>query len=200
MLGAFVINYAPAPSVQGDGEAMRVSLEPTLIAAGVNAVFAGHVHAYERSFPVDNNTVVPAGQGGIVHFNIGDAGASLYTTWLPVRPWEGGNVMRPAVEPFLVSPAQRADTRVVGLPLGDVRPRRVFDYEPHARAVHGAYMRCSFAQQTSGSSVPALSRVFAKPIPWHLCSGTKTRTLSLSSRTRFTLSTATSKICNSVAA
>ena len=77
---------------QGDGEAMRQALEPTLVAAGVNAIFPGHVHSYERSTPVDNNKVVPAGQG-IVHFNIGDAGASLYTTWLkPVRGWGGGSV------------------------------------------------------------------------------------------------------------
>jgi hypothetical protein len=42
------------------------------------------VRSYERSYPVNNNVVVPAGQG-IVHFNLGDAGASLYTTWLKVR-------------------------------------------------------------------------------------------------------------------
>lgn len=63
---------------------MRVSLEPLFIAAGVNAIFPGHVHSYERTFPVNSNQVVPPGQG-IVHFNIGDAGASLYTTWLKVR-------------------------------------------------------------------------------------------------------------------
>ena len=68
---------------QGDGEAMRVAIEPILIAAGVNAIFPGHVHSYERTTPVNNNAVVPAGQG-IVHFNIGDAGASLYKTFQKV--------------------------------------------------------------------------------------------------------------------
>jgi acid phosphatase type 7 len=71
---------------QGDGEAMRVALEPVFIAAGVNAIFCGHVHSYERSYPVNNNAVVPAGQG-IVHFNLGDAGASLYTKWLKTPSW-----------------------------------------------------------------------------------------------------------------
>jgi hypothetical protein len=64
---------------QGDGEAMRVALEPMLLAAGVNAVFAGHVHAAEFSAPVANNQVDPA---GITHFNIGDGGASLYKKWI----------------------------------------------------------------------------------------------------------------------
>jgi len=66
---------------QGDGEAMRVALEPLFVKAGVAAVFSGHVHSYERSFVVNNKAVVAPG-AGITHFNIGDAGASLYTSWL----------------------------------------------------------------------------------------------------------------------
>ena len=65
---------------QGDGEGMRVALEAVLVKAGVAAVFSGHVHAYERSFVVNNKQVVADG-AGMVHFNIGDAGAGLYTTW-----------------------------------------------------------------------------------------------------------------------
>jgi len=68
---------------QGDGEDMRVAYEPLLIAAGVNAVFSGHVHAYERSTPVDDNKVVADGEG-MVHFNTGDGGASLYTKWITI--------------------------------------------------------------------------------------------------------------------
>ena len=34
---------------QGDGEAMRRSIEPLLYAARADVLFAGHVHAYERS-------------------------------------------------------------------------------------------------------------------------------------------------------
>ena len=71
---------------QGDGETMRRALEPILLTAGVNCIFTGHVHAYERSHPVANNVIQPAGKG-IVHFNIGDAGASLYTSWLPTPAW-----------------------------------------------------------------------------------------------------------------
>lgn len=71
---------------QGDGEAMRQAYEQTLINARVNCVFSGHVHAYERSTNVNNNKVVPNGQG-MVHFNIGDGGADLYTTWLTQPAW-----------------------------------------------------------------------------------------------------------------
>ena len=66
---------------QGDGEEMRAALEPMLLAAGVNIIVTGHVHSYERMYPVADKVVQPAGSG-IVHFNIGDAGASLYTSWL----------------------------------------------------------------------------------------------------------------------
>jgi len=52
---------------QGDGEGMRAALEPMLLKAGVNAIFTGHVHAYERSHPVANNQIVADGEG-IVHF------------------------------------------------------------------------------------------------------------------------------------
>lgn len=44
------------------------------------------VHSYERSHPVANKQIVADGQG-IVHFNIGDAGAGLYTTWLATPAW-----------------------------------------------------------------------------------------------------------------
>lgn len=38
-------NYAH----QGEGDGMMAAMEPLLYAAGVDIVFAGHVHAYERS-------------------------------------------------------------------------------------------------------------------------------------------------------
>lgn len=34
---------------QGDGDGMMKSIEPLLFAAKVDILFAGHVHAYERS-------------------------------------------------------------------------------------------------------------------------------------------------------
>lgn len=58
------------------------------MSAGVSAIFTGHVHAYERSFPTVDFKVVPPGPagGGIVHLNVGDGGAGLYTTWLSPQP------------------------------------------------------------------------------------------------------------------
>lgn len=37
-----------------EAETMRVIFEPFIVAAKVDIVFAGHVHAYERTFPVSN--------------------------------------------------------------------------------------------------------------------------------------------------
>lgn len=42
-----------------EGESMRVILEPFIDAYSVDIVFAGHVHAYERTYPVSN-----------IHYNI----------------------------------------------------------------------------------------------------------------------------------
>ena len=64
---------------------MRVAYEPLFLAAGVSAVFSGHVHAYERSTPVYDNEVMADGEG-IVHFNTGDGGASLYRNWIANIP------------------------------------------------------------------------------------------------------------------
>jgi len=64
---------------------MRVAFEPLFVAAKVDAVMTGHVHSYERSFPTNNNKVDTV--NGIVHLNIGDAGASLYTSWLKTPSW-----------------------------------------------------------------------------------------------------------------
>jgi hypothetical protein len=72
---------------QGDGEPARVAMEAMFIAAGVSVVFSGHVHAYERSYPVNNNKVVAMGPGSMTHFNIGDGGADLYTGWEKTPAW-----------------------------------------------------------------------------------------------------------------
>lgn len=70
---------------QGDGEPMRQAYEQLFIENGVNAIFAGHVHAYERVLPTNNFKVDPV--KGIPAFNIGDAGADLYTTWETKPAW-----------------------------------------------------------------------------------------------------------------
>lgn len=52
-------------------EAMRLALEPLFYQFGVDMLFTGHVHAYERSFPVYNRTRNPC---GTTHITIGDGG------------------------------------------------------------------------------------------------------------------------------
>ena len=50
---------------------MRESMEPLMKKYNVDVLFCGHVHAYERTLAVYNNTVTP---GAMVEFNIGDGG------------------------------------------------------------------------------------------------------------------------------
>ncbi|TYJ01526.1 hypothetical protein E1A91_A13G159900v1 [Gossypium mustelinum] len=56
---------------QGEGDGMMTAMEPLLYAAGVDLVFAGHVHAYERSKCVNKGKSDPC---GTVHITIGDGG------------------------------------------------------------------------------------------------------------------------------
>lgn len=86
-------NYAH----QGEDDDMMASMEPLLYAAGVDVVFAGHVHAYERSVSYTSdsfhhyiwftgfwliNSVVQQGRVyngktdtcGPIHITIGDGG------------------------------------------------------------------------------------------------------------------------------
>ena len=85
----FVILHAPwytSNTVHPtDGQLMRSTLEPVLHAAHVNAVFAGHVHAYERNVAVFNNVADPT---GAVHITIGDGGnrEGLYNNWENPQP------------------------------------------------------------------------------------------------------------------
>ncbi len=51
--------------------AMRENMEDLLYKHNVNLVFAGHVHAYERSYPTYKGVVDPK---GITYINIGDGG------------------------------------------------------------------------------------------------------------------------------
>ena len=71
----FVNTHAPLYNTntahQGDGEAMRVALEPLWYAAGVDVVYTGHVHAYERNHRAYNNQRDPKGP---VYITIGDGG------------------------------------------------------------------------------------------------------------------------------
>jgi len=64
---------------------MRKVIEPLLHAAKVNAVFAGHVHAYERTNQVYN---LQNDATGAMHVTIGDGGnrEGLYTKWQTPSP------------------------------------------------------------------------------------------------------------------
>ena len=70
-----------------EGEIFRKQYEPLLYKYGVDIVMNGHIHAYERSYPVYNNTVDPC---GITHLVLGDGGnyQNAYVPWIdPVKPW-----------------------------------------------------------------------------------------------------------------
>jgi len=80
---------------QGEDEEgmMRGSMEDMLCFGGVDVVFAGHVHAYERIGPVYNGTMQ---KGGITYINVGDGGnrEGLAVHYLTPQPqW---SVMRQA--------------------------------------------------------------------------------------------------------
>jgi hypothetical protein len=77
---AFVVALVHAPwyssndAHRGDGDAMRDAMEPLLLmrgASGVDAVFAGHVHAYERFTRVRAGKEDPCGP---VYVTVGDGG------------------------------------------------------------------------------------------------------------------------------
>lgn len=74
-------NYAH----QGDGEDMRLAMEDMLYAAGVDVVFAGHVHAYERCTRSYN---MAPDANGPYYITIGDGGNAegLATSWMSPQP------------------------------------------------------------------------------------------------------------------
>ncbi|KAK3259386.1 hypothetical protein CYMTET_31614 [Cymbomonas tetramitiformis] len=69
----------------GEGEGMRKAMEKMLYDAGVDVVFSGHVHSYERTKNVYNNQVDPCGP---VYINIGDGGnrEGIARPWMPIQP------------------------------------------------------------------------------------------------------------------
>lgn len=70
---------------QQEGESMRVAIEPLVYAAGVDIVFAGHVHAYELNHRINDYKRDPKGP---VYITIGDAGnrEGLATDWMEPQP------------------------------------------------------------------------------------------------------------------
>ena len=68
-----------------EGELMRQSMEPLLNQYGVDIVLSGHVHSYERTYPVNDNKVDAC---GTVYVNLGDGGnyENAYANWRATVP------------------------------------------------------------------------------------------------------------------
>lgn len=73
--------YAEA-STLGDNEVAQ--LTPLYEKYGVDIVFYGHIHTYERSWPVSNKKIVS--ENGVHYINMGGAGGSLEAP-APTRSW-----------------------------------------------------------------------------------------------------------------
>jgi len=67
-----------------EGESMRVTFEPWFVENKVDIVFAGHVHAYERSVRISN-----------IHYNITDGMSTLVKDQnapIYITIGDGGNI------------------------------------------------------------------------------------------------------------
>jgi hypothetical protein len=72
-----VVHHPPfAPPQEGIAPHLRRHLLPLLQRHGFQALFLGHVHAYERNVPV----------GGITHVTVGTGGAEINEGGQPTRP------------------------------------------------------------------------------------------------------------------
>lgn len=70
---------------QGEGDKMMASMESLLYQANVDILFAGHIHAYERSSRAYLKKLNPC---GIMYLTVGDGGnrEGLATDWLNPQP------------------------------------------------------------------------------------------------------------------
>jgi len=94
-------------STDGAWEGIRAVLEPLLLEFKVDMFLSGHIHAYERSFPVyDHNVDVQADPNRYVnplypvHVQTGTAGAAVWERW--VRPQPAWSAFRQARYGFSV--------------------------------------------------------------------------------------------------
>ena len=71
VVGMHVPWYNSYHSHHGEGDAIRDALEELLFQNGVDLIFAGHVHSYERSRRVLRGQPDPCGP---IHVTIGDGG------------------------------------------------------------------------------------------------------------------------------
>ncbi|WOG91105.1 hypothetical protein DCAR_0310353 [Daucus carota subsp. sativus] len=85
--------YSSNTAHKGEGESMRLAMEEMLYTAGIDIVFAGHVHAYERFTRVYDKK---ADQCGPVHVTIGDGGNREGLAMLFEKPRPSISVYREA--------------------------------------------------------------------------------------------------------
>jgi len=66
----------------GEGKLMRESMESLLYKKGANVILNGHVHSYERTWPMFRNATDPCGP---TYLNLGDGGnrEGPYGKWYP---------------------------------------------------------------------------------------------------------------------
>jgi hypothetical protein len=77
----FVFFHHPAYSsgLHGGDALIHEKLPPLFETYGVDVVFSGHDHHYERTCPILQESCVTAAQGGVTYYVTGGAGAPLYT-------------------------------------------------------------------------------------------------------------------------
>jgi len=68
----------------GEGAPMQDSFEPLFNKYNVNLGLSGHVHAYERTTAVYQNTVTP---GATSYMTLGNGGVKVADNWLDQPPW-----------------------------------------------------------------------------------------------------------------
>ncbi|MEC9477274.1 MAG: LamG-like jellyroll fold domain-containing protein [Planctomycetota bacterium] len=68
---------------------VQKTLTPLYEKYGVDVVFNGHIHVYERTWPIKNGKTVPAGEG-VVYITTGGGGGSL-ENFAPNRTWFSSN-------------------------------------------------------------------------------------------------------------
>jgi hypothetical protein len=76
----FVFFHYPAYSsgAHGSTDAVQTQLVPVFETYGVDIVFAGHDHQYERTCPIRKGACTTPQAGGVLYFVTGGAGAPLY--------------------------------------------------------------------------------------------------------------------------
>lgn len=103
-------------------EDFRLAYEQLFVAARVNVILNGHVHGFERTRMVNNNSLVdPATGVGIYYFTVGFGGKELYQNWCGDslrHPWLGRYIFAmltfPAPRPAPQVPLRSANHELFG--------------------------------------------------------------------------------------